>query len=332
MYMKKLIVSALVLASSAVAMAQGARDFKLNEVYVAPNQTCDSTEACKGAAQYLDEYGEASSWIEIENTSYTTHDLRNCYLTTDKSVLDEALSAPERIAKMSIILGSDKRTVLAGQQRITFFADGKVNRGMLHLNGNVSLKPGQDNWIALYDGNGIDLLDSITVPANAQGSSYARFVDEKGAVVWKVVGADKITPNTPNKIGGHNSKVSEWKQSDPYGIAMSIIAMAIVFVSLILLYLFFHVFGWIINRMTLLERVKAIRILQDKAEKMVVMAKDGVDTKGIEMENYAAAIGLALHEYMGGLHDIESGIITIQHHPSDWENKDYMLRQAPERH
>ena len=129
-----------------------------------------------------------------------------------------------------------------------------------------------------------------------------------------------------------NPSIAEWKQSDPYGIAMSIIAMAIVFVCLILLYLFFHVFGWILNRMTLLERVKAIRILQDKAEKMVVMAKDGVDTKGIEMENYAAAIGLALHEYMGGLHDIESGIITIQHHPSDWENKDYMLRQAPERH
>ena len=62
-------------------MAQGAHDFKLNEVFVlsCPKQCTavdDSgyvspamVEACPKAAFYVDEYGQPASWIEIENTS-----------------------------------------------------------------------------------------------------------------------------------------------------------------------------------------------------------------------------------------------------------------------
>ena len=152
--MKKVLLFAFALLSGISMMAQGAHDFKINEVYVL--NPADSS----ASAQYRDEFGEASSWIEIQNISYSTHDIRGCFLTSDRSVLDKNMSAPDRIAKMSLVPAGDARTSVTAKQRITFFADGNVNRGTLHT--NFKLVPGEDIFIALYDGNGVDLLDSIT--------------------------------------------------------------------------------------------------------------------------------------------------------------------------
>ena len=318
--MKKYILFSFALLSTALMMAQGAHDFKINEVYVA--NPADSSVA----SQYLDEFGEASSWIEIQNISYSTHNIRGCFLTTDRSVLDENLSAPERIAKMSLVPAGDARTNITAKERITFFADGHVNRGTLHT--NFKLVPGEDNFIALYDGNGVDLLDSITVPAClTAGCGYAKNAEGE----WEIVANDKLTPNAPNSNEQHN-KIAEWKEKDPNGIAMTVLSMGIVFSCLILLFVFFYIFGWVLNRIAKLNRVKAIRKIHDQAAKVVVMAKEGTETKGIEMENYVAAITLALHEYMGNMHDVESGVLTIQHHQTEWESKEHTLRHTPEVH
>lgn len=339
--MKKILVSFITLLSSVAAMAQGAHDFRINEVYVSIPACCqqkaaatDSTECCAEAVvdSYEDEYGDTPSWIEIANTSYTTHDIRNCYLTTNRAALDERLSAPDRIALMSLVPKGDPRTVLSAKQRIVFFADNKLNRGTLHL--NFTLQPGEENFIALYDGNGVTLLDSLTVPVLPAGHSYARIYDkDKDDYVWVDAAPDQVTPAAPNQFGDNtDDKTAEWKKNDPYGVAMAIIAMGIVFGCLILLFVFFHIFGWSLNRIAMLKRVQGIKQIHEAGEKIVVMAKEGTETKGIEMENYVAAIGLALHEYMGNMHDVESGVLTIEHHASAWENKDHMLRQTPEIH
>ena len=318
--MKKVLLFAFALLSGISMMAQGAHDFKINEVYVL--NPADSS----ASAQYRDEFGEASSWIEIQNISYSTHDIRGCFLTSDRSVLDKNMSAPDRIAKMSLVPAGDARTSVTAKQRITFFADGNVNRGTLHT--NFKLVPGEDIFIALYDGNGVDLLDSITIPASLPaGNGYAR--NEDGS--WSVETAEALTPNAPNKQVEHN-KIAEWKSKDPYGIAMAILSMGIVFSCLILLFVFFYIFGWVLNRIAKLNRVKAIRKIHESAQKVVVMAKEGTETKGIEMDNYVAAITLALHEYMGNMHDVESGVLTIQHHQTEWESKDHTLRHVPEIH
>ena len=101
--MKKIIISALALVASVSLWAQGAHDFKITEVFVAPQNPTTG---------YQEEYGDVTSWIEIENTSYTTHDIRNCCLTTDRKALDENLSAPEREQLMSVIQKGDERTLL----------------------------------------------------------------------------------------------------------------------------------------------------------------------------------------------------------------------------
>ena len=309
---------------SVCAMAQGARDFKISEVYIAnPADT---------SANYLDEYGEAASWIEIENTSYTTRNIRNCFLTNNRAVLDENLSAPQRIEMMSLIPEGDERTNLGAKQRITFFADKNINRGALHL--NFKFESGKENFIAFYDGNGITLLDTITIPALEPGYSYARVYDaETDEYVWTALEPSQVTPDTPNVGPKEVDKIAEWKEKDPIGWQMALISMAIVFGCLALLYVFFHVFGWALNRLSTLSRVKGIRHIHESASKVVVIAKDGKETKGIEMENYVAAISMALHEYYGNTHDIESGILTIRHDEHGaWDSKDHAMRQNPIHH
>jgi len=343
--MKKIFLFSLSVVTSAVMMAQGAHDFKLNEIYVA-SSCCSMKVNCAGSDTlelsaeecqamqdgYQDEYGEHPSWIEILNTSYSTHDIHSCYLTNDRRVLDKKMSVPERVKLMSLIPKGDARTSLSAKQRITFFADGHVNRGTLHA--SFILTEGEDNWVALYDGNGDTLLDSITVPSTVKaGQSYARIYNkEKDAYEWVIASGEDITPNASNAIGEKvEDNVAIWKQRDPHGLAMAVIAMGIVFVCLILLSVFFQFFGWLFNRIQMLNRVKAIRAFHEKAGRLVVMAKDGTETRGIEMENYAAAIGLALHEYMGNMHDVESGVITIEYHETEWADKSHLLRHMPVR-
>lgn len=295
---------------------------KLNEVYVYSPVCSDSSQN----ASYVDEYGQPASWIEIENTSYSTHNIRNCFLTINPAVLDESLSAPEREKLMSEIPAGDPRTSLSAKQRITFFADGNVNRGTLHLNFNLPV--GEPFTVYLFDGNAVDLLDSIRVEALPAGSSYARI----DGTEWEVVAEDEVTPNAPNQIL-KNKKIQEFKEKDPYGIAMTLMCMGVVFLCLILLFVFFHIFGWAMNRASMLARVRAIRAVHNQASKVVEMAKQGTtETKGIDMETYTAVIGLALHEYFGGTHDLESGVLTIQQGHTTWADKSHELRVLPPHH
>lgn len=316
--MKKLLIISLCLLTSLACYSQGAHDFFFSEVFLAPSGDADS---------YEDEYGNVDSWIEIENSSYTTHDIRNCFLTTNREVLKKELSAPEREKMMSVIPAGDERTNIKGRQRITFFADGRTNLGTLHTNFKLT-RTGEPIFLALYDGNAVDLLDSLTIPADVpSGYSWAKIGDK-----WQAVSGDEVTPNAPNDMEGSKNKIKEWKEKDPHGIAMTILSMSIVFGCLLLLYVFFHLFGWILNKINRASHYKAIKKIREEANKVIVIAKDGIETRGIEMDNYAASISLALHEYFGNTHDIESGVITIVHNTTEWESKQQVLTPTPEIH
>lgn len=307
------------LAAVATAFGQGAFSFKINEVVVSNTNGL------------VDEYGERSGWIEIANTSWGTNNIRSCYLTTDRRAMDESLSVPERVKLMSLIPKGDPRTNLSAQQRIVFFADGQTNLGTLHA--NFTLKEGEENFIALFDGNGKTLLDSITVPPLAENQSYARLHDaDADEYVWRVLDADEVTPGAPNVGQGKTEdQVAEWKEKDPYGIAMSIIAMGVVFVALIALYVFFRLFGYVVVLLSKMSRVRAIRTIHDQASKAAVMAKQGMDTKGVDMKIYMALIAMALHDYEEDVHDVESNVLTYHtDEHSEWNAKGYTMREWPE--
>ncbi len=337
--MKKILTFITILTLAASSYAQGAHDFKINEVFVldrccAAETACDSSDvaaakpACQtGPATFLDEYGEPASWIEIENTSYTTHDIRNCFIATDKAVLNTELTVPEREELMSIIPAGDPRTNIHGKQRITLFV-GHRNRGTLHTTDKVVLQPGQANWIALYDGNAVDLLDSITVPALRPGQTYARLSDN----TWQVCCADESTPDGPNQEY-HNDKIREFKEKDPNGLAMTLMCMGVVFACLAILFIFFQGFGLIIAKFVNKVAGPVVQPVVEAGERVVEVAKQATtETKGIPMETYTAVIALALHEYLGGTHDIESGVLTIHQTPTTWADKSHELRQLPQHH
>ncbi|MCX7863017.1 MAG: OadG family protein [Bacteroidales bacterium] len=107
--------------------------------------------------------------------------------------------------------------------------------------------------------------------------------------------------------------------NDPEGIILTIIAMAVVFISLILIYAFFHNFGKQFNRFS--ERKKLIKEGKHDEAYQIEISHSG---------ELNAAIALALHLYHSQIHDMESFKLTINkvsRNYTPWSSKIYGLRQ-----
>ena len=283
--------------------AQRATSLKINEVLVTNEQN------------YQDDYGLHNAWIEIFNTSFATVNIEGCYLTNDK---DNPTKYP--IPKGDIL------TQIKPRQHTLFWADGMPNRGTFHV--NFTLDPNKENYIALYDSNGKTLIDEVTIPAGILADqSYAR--QEDGSANWVIKGGGEhsyVTPSTNNMTQDKNEKIENFKKHDEDGFGMAIIAMSVVFIGLILLYVSFKIVGNIAVKLGKKNAMKAIGIT-DKAE-----AKE--KNLGSHSGEEAAAIAMALHEFMNDAHDVEDMILTInkvKRSYSPWSSKIYTLRQTPKR-
>lgn len=283
--------------------AQRATSLKINEVLVTNEQN------------YQDDYGLHNAWIEIFNTSFATVNIEGCYLTNDK---DSPTKYP--------IPKGDVLTQIKPRQHTLFWADGMPNRGTFHV--NFTLDPNKENYIALYDSNGKTLIDEITIPAGMLADqSYAR--QEDGSANWVIKGGGEhsyVTPSTNNMTQDKNEKIENFKKHDEDGFGMAIIAMSVVFIGLILLYVSFKIVGNIAVKLGKKNAMKATGIT-DKAE-----AKE--KNLGSHSGEEAAAIAMALHEFMNDAHDVEDMILTInkvKRTYSPWSSKIYTLRQTPKR-
>ena len=317
--MKKIVfMLAALLACSTSMFAQGAKNIKINEVLTNNQQNLQ------------DEFGAHLPWVELTNTSFSTYNVRGMFITTDRNVLNPKLTAPQRIARMSIIPNEEERTQMSAREHLILFLNSNPAKGALHLKAPV--EPGKPLWIALYDGNGIDLIDSVSVPALSTDKSFARIKD--GFQQWDVKPAEAVTPGIGNFIEINESKIARLKRDDPHGFGITVLSMGIVFFCLALLYVFFRVFGMIIVHQRGLKKaaevaasvqpVKAVakttEIAAEVAHKTNVVLKDGLQKKGIDREIYMAVIAMALKQYQDDVHDVESGIITITPHHSMWNN------------
>ena len=163
--------------------AQGAKSIRITEVMI------------NNQASIVDEYGAHKAWVELSNASFTTYNIRGMFLTTDRRVLDKNMSPEERRKLMSPLPNNEPRTTLAGKKSVMIydryfwkedsektcpdcFPKGKGHyRWLSEGNGPFHLKLGlvplkeiadafhdKNNWIALYDGNAVDLIDSISIP------------------------------------------------------------------------------------------------------------------------------------------------------------------------
>ena len=302
--MKRLIILlAAVVAGTTMMFAQGAKNIKINEV-LTDNQT-----------SLQDEFGNHLPWVELANTSFTSYDVRGMFITTDRSVLDQSLSAPQRIARMSIIPNEEERTRMSAREHLVLYLSSYPARGALHLNAPV--EPGKPLWIALFDGNGIDLIDSVSVPALATDKSFARIKD--GNMRWDVKAMEAVTPGRGNYIEINETKIARLKRDDPHGFGITILSMGIVFFCLFLLYVFFTILGRIMAK-----RQKTQAALEKEKHWQKLTKRQAVSTdkpREPSFEEYMVIIAMALKQYQDNTHDEESGIITIQPHSSRWHNQ-----------
>lgn len=311
--MKRIAFLLAVVASSSInVFAQGAKNIKINEVMT------------HNASSIEDGYGQREAWIELCNVSYTTQNVRGMFITTNRAVLNKDLSVPERQKMMSVIPSNDERTSLHGQQFLTFFFNSNPNKSTLHI--DAKTEPGKPLWVALYDGNGVNLIDSVTIPALAPDCSYAR---KDNGSEWEVRTPENVTPNITN-VAFVNSKIANTKKNDPYGFAITILAMGTVFFCLVLLYVFFRLMGVFMDHQNTAKKIankqpfkpvtKTVKAVDDVIDTSATLLKDGLKTKGIDKKIYIAVISMALKQYQDDVHDTESGIITIKPRNTNWNN------------
>ena len=316
--MKKISFLLGLLAVSCLPMhAQMDASIKLNEVMT------------DNHSSLIDECGTRHAWVEIANISHSTYNVRGMYLTTDRSVLDKSMSVPERVKRMSQIPNGDVRTNLSGRQLIVFQLNSEPTKGSLHL--AVKVDPSKPTWIALYNGNATQLIDSVTVPVMTADQSFARIANNGNSGDWEVKSGDRVTIGIQNMTMVSESKIEKFKREDPHGIAMAIMAMGIVFLCLALLWIFFTLFGMfmrhqetakkVINKQPIKPITKTVEKTIEVGHKTGVILKEGFDTKGIDREVYLAVIGMALQQYRDNVHDVESGVITIKPHDTGWDDE-----------
>ena len=311
------LLGTLLVITASTASAQMDASIKLNEVMT------------DNKSSLIDEYGVRNAWVEIANISHSTYNVRGMYLTTDRSVLDKKMSVPERQKRMSQIPNGDVRTQLSGQQTLLFQLNSQPARGTLHL--SVKVDSCKSTWIALYNGNATQLIDSITVPVLKADQSYARISNNGTAGDWEVKSADRVTPGIQNVTTVSESKIEKFKREDPHGFGMALMAMGIVFFCLALLWITFTLFGMLMRHMDTARKVahqqpikpftKTVEKTAEIGHKTGVILQEGLKTKGIDKEVYMAVIGMALKQYQDDVHDVESGIITIKHHDTGWDDE-----------
>lgn len=319
--MRKIVfLLALLAAASIDVMAQGAKNIKINEVMTS------------NTASIQDEYGNREAWIELCNSSFTTFNVRGMWITTNRAVLNPELSAPDRQKMMSEIPSGEPRTQIAGTQHLTFFCNSTPKAGNLHL--TVPVKAGEPVWIALYDGNGVDLIDTVLVPALKDNQSYARESD--GSDRWIVCEPHNVSANIAN-TPRVNNKIKRTKEEDPHGFAITILAMGTVFTCLALLFVFFYFFGLFMDHLNTAKKIantqplkpvtKTVGAVDTVIDKTATVMKDGMKTKGKDKRIYIAVISMALKQYQDDVHDVESGIISIKPKSTTWNSPSVLLNE-----
>lgn len=313
-----LILFAVILSFTASAQHKGLR---ITEVMV------------ENKSNITDEYGNRSAWIELYNTTRKSMQISTVFITNERVPEGQT---PDK-SKMYVIPLNDKNTKIPHLQQAVFFADGDPWKGTFHT--SFELVPGQENYIAIYDADGLTKLDEVIVPADLPAdNSYARTIEIED---WHKIedntfkpsewgfrnGQNKesaITPGVNNQVIELNDKIEKFQRLDSSGVMLTIMAMAIVFSALILLSICFYVFG----------KINANIARRNKAAAHGKPSEDILTDVEDDSSEAIAAITMALYQHLNA-HDHENTILTInkvKRAYSPWSSKIYSLRELPNKH
>ena len=110
-----------------------------------------------------DEPGEFPDWIELHNPLSDAVDIGGLYLTDD-------LALP---TKYQIPFG----VILPGDGYLVFYADNDIEQGPLHTNFKLAAA---GEVVAVFDANGVTLIDAITFGSQLTDVSFGRFPSGSG--------------------------------------------------------------------------------------------------------------------------------------------------------
>lgn len=293
------------------AQAQQVTDLRLNEILI------------KNDSNYLDEYGRYVAWLEVYNTAYNVVNVGGCFLTNDTTGFykgKESLQALKELKnKWYVIPTTDPTTTMPQRSHVVFFLDGQPSYGTYHTN----FTPDNSNYIALISSNGKEIIDILEFPEElrAKNVSYGCAVD--GDVSTRQI-LEAYTPGSANKISSGETKADRLKETDPHGLSMTIISMAIVFSVLAIIYCMLKIFGYAARREAAKNAAqKGTPAPAAVTETPAVKSDDGLSEEEI------VAIGMALHLHFGAQHDQESEVLTITPNTSAWANKSLNFTQSP---
>lgn len=317
--LKKSAFLVVALLSFYGASAQGLKNLRINEVLV------------KNVNNVQDAHGTRSGWFEIYNTGFTTVNLAGCYISVAPPVLDdngkEIVDRSQFGALTYCIPLSSKPIMAVPPKSYVLFYAGGISHYSPH---NTSFKLDSTGMLYLWDSSGRELLSSVkyNVADQKEDVSILMVDGEDGSVTTEY--CYEPTPGHANYVEPAISPAEEMKARDPYGIAMTLTAVSVVFSALILLYLIFRSVGKAMQKRDAKAAV-ASETASSGSPKVAakIVAKEG-DMSG----EIAAAIAFALKSYTDELEAAEQMDLTLKKVAkvySPWSSKIHGLTHLPER-
>lgn len=297
--MKRILLTVIIAVLSVASLAaQGIKNVRINEVLVINEDN------------YIDDYGHRSSWVELFNNGYEAVDVGACYLAATKSSGEEI---------RYFIPKGDPGTRMGAQTYLVFFCEGTDTKGTLYTNYTLE----DVVKITLYNANNKTVINEFELDPGAQIADISvGYMTTDVSEAPKVMKLPRTTPNATNDTAAATPRHEIFREQDPSGIVMAIIAMSVVFSVLVLVFLVIKAFGAVMIRLSKRKEEKA------SGTDAVVKKK----TASVQVEEELAAVALALKMYQEDLHIKESTVITINRVNrvySPWSSKIHGIPPMP---
>ncbi len=297
--MKRVLLTLAVVLCAASLAAQGINNVRINEVLV------------HNENNRIDEYGHRSSWIELYNSGYELVNIASCYIGVTRADGSETLYG---------IPANDPATQMNKQTYLLFYCEGTDTKGTFYTNFTLD---GVER-ITLYN-QGRKVIDEFELsPAAQMADVSVGWISPDGVSEAVVMALPKTTPGATNETTVAVSKDELFRQRDPRGGVMSVIAMIVVFFALLLIFFVLKGFG-----------AAMVRFQERKAAKAAAVAAAPAPKRkpaGEQVQEELAAAALALKLFQEEQHIRESTVITINRASrvySPWSSKIHGIPAMP---
>ncbi|MBP3331608.1 MAG: OadG family protein [Tidjanibacter sp.] len=268
------ILSLLCTVAAMSVQAQGVNNVRINEILV--NNENSSTDV----------FGVHAPWMELFNNGYERVTVSGCYVGVTYADGSEK----------RCVIPSDKNTTLGPLSFLVLYFDNPAEPNTSRTNFHTGLSLENATMVKLYQASGKDVIDSLVLPTNALADvSYGMAADQEG-----LVQLDYASMGSANEVLSLTPRHELFRQRDPKGGMMALVAMSVVFSALILIFLVLKILG------------KVMIARSNKGEEKVAVAVEPTAAAGNSKDaELAAAIATALCLYQSDSHDKESYVITF---------------------